>query len=492
MAARTFAGKVPIAVSAKSVNVLFVGGVPIGPGRTPGVQPLAGKSSIAFKTKNTALSRKRPLAGKAATAFNIPDAPLSLKVDLNITAVTTTPASPVAGDPVVFEITVRNTGTTAVPNLTNIGVGIYLDGNTPSNIITYTNMRDGLAGGASIAMDTDSGWAPGGAWFATQGVHTVRAWVDDQGLITEANEANNTFDFSLTVGAGTPQPGLPRLFRDSSAWNAVKNPQSFTYRTNADAFLASQGYGINNGPGFYVPCYFGIVTDPVQTFHIGAGWGFPARTETGKVANNIESPAGGDGNMDVVFDDGRALDMYQARYQGGNVWNVAMAVPFNAYTDFGFAQPDKGNNTPAGTTAIGCCQAGGGILKRDIQRGVINHGLRIAFDYSAMGNQNGTQVGYAISNDVGGGGGPIPEGALLMPAGAEPAGLSPWGHQLWLAAATYGVWVTDRLDGPPMIFGDGSPEVIGAFGHYSDMADITTVCRRLRLTNVGFSYPMPW
>lgn len=514
---RTFTGKAGTSSSSKVGNVLRVGGVPIGPGpgHTPGVQNLAGKLPVAVNLKGARMARRRPVTGKAAASASAKATSTANQVDLVVTTFSANLPNPTAGQAVTFSVTVQNASGTPLPagrgDGQNVGVGIYLDGTAANNIITYTNWDQGLAAGASFTLDTVSGWAPGGAWIATQGTHTLTAWVDDANKIAESNNANNTRTLSLTVGAGAPPPtGGARLFSNTSAWNTVKSPTQFSYMANADALLSSQTYGINNGPGFFTPCYFGAAGDPVQTFHIGAGWGWPARTVQGRAPAGMISPSGGDGSMAVVFAPGTffdpnrptadGLDMYQARDQGNNVWNVAMAVPFDSVNGFGFAQPDKGDNASQGVCAIGCCEAGGSILKQDILAGHINHAVRIAFNYDAMGGVNGTQVGYAISNDVGppghGGdfGAPIPEGALLMPVGAEPPGLSYWGHEFWLACVTYGVWVSDRLDGPPLFFGDGTPECIAAFGHYGDVlgADMTAVGRKLRLTTVGFTYPMPW
>jgi hypothetical protein len=162
----------------------------------------------------------------------------------------------------------------------------------------------------------------------------------------------------------------------------------------------------------------------------------------------------------------------------------------NWQTGSGFAVgPNVGDF--AGTTAIACCQAGGSILADDIATGAINHGLRIAFDYADLGGAAGAGPGVgpaAVSghNDDGGGPGPLAEGMFLMVDGPEPGGLPYWGHQLWVTLATYGAWITDKLSGPPQIFGDGNSAQTDQFGFYSQMPWINTICKRLRATHRGF------
>lgn len=92
-------------------------------------------------------------------------------------------------------------------------------------------------------------------------------------------------------------------------------------------------------------------------------------------------------------------------------------------------------------------------MERDIQAGVIPHGLDIAFDYSVLGGAGsggpGAELPPAVANDDGSGPGPLADGALLLiPAGTtKPATLSAGGSALWDAAATYGVYITDQLGG---------------------------------------------
>jgi hypothetical protein len=129
-----------------------------------------------------------------------------------------------------------------------------------------------------------------------------------------------------------------------------------------------------------------------------------------------------------------------------------------------------------GTTAIGSPHSGGTILASDIAAGVIPHGLTMAFDYTYLGGGTGTygsthggtpgdQIPPAVSNDDGGSTGPLPEGGLLLiPVSTSmPGGLSAMGQQLWIAAQTYGCYITDQAGGDAFFYGDGSSLVGGAF-----------------------------
>lgn len=145
----------------------------------------------------------------SATKTVTSNAPAATGVDLIVTAITLDPAAPIAGDEVTFEVTVKNNGDADIPLGQNIGVGFYVDG----VLASYTNYRDGLAGGDSYTLDSVSGWAFGGAWTAVVGAHTARAWVDDAGLITELDNGNNTKDKAFVV---QPEPASTEVIDHGS------------------------------------------------------------------------------------------------------------------------------------------------------------------------------------------------------------------------------------------------------------------------------------
>jgi hypothetical protein len=254
-------------------------------------------------------------------------------------------------------------------------------------------------------------------------------------------------------------------------WNTAKSGVSFV--SAADGTLSGTSYGINDG-SYSHPTYFAQAGDPVTTFNLGAGWGFPATTISSPAPTGMHQASGGDAVMTVLLTDGRLLDMYGVSGSGTS-WSALNYGISDGVNGSGFGA----NGHAIGTTAIGSPQGAGTILARDVAAGVIAHALCMAFPYSDLGGAGtgGTQVAPAVANDDGGGPGPLPEGGLLLiPAGTpKPAGLSKMGSALWNAAATYGVYITDQLGGTPMFYGDGT--VASAFSGN----DFTTVGQALRL-----------
>lgn len=280
---------------------------------------------------------------------------------------------------------------------------------------------------------------------------------------------------SATPPASAPAAAGARLFAASSLWNTAKN--GVTYASAADGTLAGLSYGINNG-SYDHPTYFASSTDPTTTFHLGAGWGFPATTMTVPAPSGMKASSGGDLVMTILLSNGQLLDLYGVSGGGTNFSATYYGIS-DGVNGTGFGDPSTRH--AIGTTAIGSTQGGGTILARDIAAGSISHALCMAFDSSVLGGSGtgGSSVNPAVSSDDSGGGGPLPEGGLLViPAGTQkPAGLSAMGSALWNAAATYGVYITDKLGGGPMFYGDGSSAVGNAF----NSSDFSAVGKALRL-----------
>lgn len=278
---------------------------------------------------------------------------------------------------------------------------------------------------------------------------------------------------TLTPTAPTAASGA-RLFADTSLWNTAKANGPFV--TAGDSALSTPSYGINNG-AFDHPFYIAKSTDPATTFKLGAGWGHPAMTLVAPAPSGMAAASGSDGALDVQLADGRLLDMYGAKISGSTVTASFYGLSDSTGTGFG-VQPF----TAIGTTAIGAPQVAGTILAGDIAAGTIPHALDIAFDYSVLGGATsgaGDEQPPAVSNDDGGGPGPLCEGCLLLiPSTATmPVGLTTMGQALWHAAQTYGVYITDQLGGQPMFYGDGSAAVGAAF----TASDLNSVGRALHL-----------
>ncbi|MFJ6700317.1 CARDB domain-containing protein [Streptomyces sp. NPDC091272] len=112
--------------------------------------------------------------------------------DLEVTGITTNPASPAVGSPVTFTVSVRNRGTSAVAagSVTRLSVGgSTLNGTTPA-----------------VATGATANVAIGGSWTATGGGATLTATADATGTVAETNENNNTYARSLVVGRGAAVP----------------------------------------------------------------------------------------------------------------------------------------------------------------------------------------------------------------------------------------------------------------------------------------------
>jgi subtilase family serine protease len=96
---------------------------------------------------------------------------------------------------VTFTATIKNQGTAATPSGVKHGIAFAIDGTE----VTWSDTDfNSLAAGSSITL-TANGGINGATWAATHGTHTASATIDDQNLITESNEGNNTLSSTMTV-----------------------------------------------------------------------------------------------------------------------------------------------------------------------------------------------------------------------------------------------------------------------------------------------------
>lgn len=154
------------------------------------------------------------------------------QADLVVTSVAWTPVSPQAGNAMAFSATIKNQGGTATPSIKH-GVNFTVDG---VQVAWSDNDTSSLAAGASITLTANGGPA-GATWAATAGTHTVQAYVDDQNLIAEANEANNTLSAALTVGAA---PALSNgLYRIRNFWQ----PTLYLYESGGKVMYGTPAAG---------------------------------------------------------------------------------------------------------------------------------------------------------------------------------------------------------------------------------------------------------
>ena len=127
--------------------------------------------------------------------------------DLVVTDITYGQDKIATGDKLQFTATVVNAGDTAIAAGTKIGVQFQIDGKAyPSPITWCDTYYSGLQPGESVQLTANGGNGSDGAyWTAEEGTHTVTAWVDDSGLISEVDESNNKTTISLKVPFGGTQ-----------------------------------------------------------------------------------------------------------------------------------------------------------------------------------------------------------------------------------------------------------------------------------------------
>jgi hypothetical protein len=128
--------------------------------------------------------------------------------DLAINDISWSPASPTAGDSVIFSATVVNQGSVATPAGVVHGVSFSVNGQEHSWNLSDTAS---LAPGASRVITANSGSSGSAIWPAVSGAHQVIATVDQDDLIAETNEANNTFTETISVAEAvdTTAPAAP-------------------------------------------------------------------------------------------------------------------------------------------------------------------------------------------------------------------------------------------------------------------------------------------
>ena len=126
--------------------------------------------------------------------------------DLIVEDFTWEPANPQPGDQVIFTATIKNRGGTAVPAGVKLGLRFDMNGATVyrpnSNTMIWSDTHySGLEPGASVNLTTNGGDSGVAYWTAgAEGIHTVRAYIDDGNLIAESNENNNTLTKEIAVG----------------------------------------------------------------------------------------------------------------------------------------------------------------------------------------------------------------------------------------------------------------------------------------------------
>lgn len=118
-------------------------------------------------------------------------------IDLVVTDITWSPASPKPGDQVTFSAVIKNQGTDATP--AGVIHGVRFSIGELDNYFAWSDNYTASIGAGQSATVTCNGGVVSSTWTAELGTKTVFAWVDDQKRIDESNRDNNVFSKSITV-----------------------------------------------------------------------------------------------------------------------------------------------------------------------------------------------------------------------------------------------------------------------------------------------------
>jgi archaellum component FlaF (FlaF/FlaG flagellin family) len=119
------------------------------------------------------------------------------QTDLVVTKLSWSPTNPAPGQNVLFSATIANLGTSTKAAGAINGVAFRIDG---SNVSWSDTNVQALVPGQTLTLTANSGPSGSSTWSASNGAHTVEAWVDDVNRIAEGNENNNKLTAPLAVG----------------------------------------------------------------------------------------------------------------------------------------------------------------------------------------------------------------------------------------------------------------------------------------------------
>lgn len=117
--------------------------------------------------------------------------------DIIVTDIQWEPANPVNGEEIVFSAVLTNQGNGATPEGIVNGVQFQVDGTCVVWSDTDTTQ---LKPGESVTVTANSGPTGSATWAATEGEHTILAWVNDTGRYAESDMQNNQFTKEMKVG----------------------------------------------------------------------------------------------------------------------------------------------------------------------------------------------------------------------------------------------------------------------------------------------------
>jgi CARDB len=165
---------------------------------------------------------------------------LTVKPDLKVVSIQTTPMEFRPGDPVSFNVTIRNDGNGATPPEAH-GVLIHENGQCFDSGCPWGIYSGQISPGQEITVSLTS--SP--VWRPSAGLHTLTAEVDDVDRIKESNEQNNSLSREIAVGE---KPDL----------------QTYILQTIPDSFLPGQEVRFrsaitNRGSVATPPGFIGVV-----------------------------------------------------------------------------------------------------------------------------------------------------------------------------------------------------------------------------------------
>ena len=161
--------------------------------------------------------------------------PVTGGYDLVVTKILTNTKSIKPGDRVNFSAIVANAGDQNAPAGDVLGVQFQIDGKT--DVITWSDDYTQGLDSHNFVKVTACGGTVGKEWTATEGKHTVTAWIDNYGgrYADEINHGNNKFTIELNI----PMEAVQYISNPDKPDNLTGNPDE-----NVDPIDNIKGYDV--------------------------------------------------------------------------------------------------------------------------------------------------------------------------------------------------------------------------------------------------------
>jgi len=149
-------------------------------------------------TVSRAVPTPTPTATPTPTPTVTPTPTPAGRPDLVVTDISWEPANPTPGSAVTLKATIKNQGTAATPASVIHGVFFTFDDGAAGPSVWSDSHTASLAPGAWVTLTANGGPA-GSIWTAVEGVHTVKAHVDDMERMVESDENNNILQKTISI-----------------------------------------------------------------------------------------------------------------------------------------------------------------------------------------------------------------------------------------------------------------------------------------------------